>query len=141
MSYENLLIERDGRIAKLILNRPAKLNAITDFMEEEMGQAIKELGDDDDVGVVVLTGAGRAFSAGADVSELPGNESNGRGANPEAIRRNFRKAMDVILGIHKMQKPVIGMINGVAAGAGFDLACACDLRVGTTQVPVPGRIH
>ena len=137
MSYDDILIERDGRIAKLILNRPQKLNAITDHMEEEMGLAIKELGDDDSIGVVVITGAGRAFSAGADVSELPGNESsnssNGRGNNPEEIRRNFRKAMDIVLGVHRMQKPVIGMINGVAAGAGFDLACACDLRVGTPK--------
>ena len=133
MSYENIIVERDGRIGKLILNRPNKLNAITDFMEEEMGMAIKELGDDDSVGVVVLTGAGRAFSAGADVSELPGAQSNGRGESPEQKRRNFRKAMNIVLGVHKMEKPVIGMINGVAAGAGFDLACACDLRVGTPK--------
>ena len=133
MSYENILIERDGRIAKLVLNRPQKLNAITDYMEEEMGRAVKELADDDSVGAVVITGAGRAFSAGADVSELPGAQSNGRGDNPEEIRRNFRKAMDIVLGVHRMQKPVIGMINGVAAGAGFDLACACDLRVGTPK--------
>ena len=133
MSYDDILIERDGRIAKLILNRPQKLNAITDHMEEEMGLAIKELGDDDSVGVVILTGAGRAFSAGADVSELPGNQSDGRGDSPEDKRRNFRKAMNVVLGMHRMEKPVIGMINGVAAGAGFDLACACDLRVGTPK--------
>ena len=133
MSYENIIVERDGRIGKLILNRPNKLNAITDFMEEEMGMAIRELGDDDSVGVVVLTGAGRAFSAGADVSELPGAQSNGRGESPEQKRRNFRKAMNIVLGVHKMEKPVIGMINGVAAGAGFDLACACDLRVGTPK--------
>ena len=133
MSYENIIVERDGRIGKLILNRPNKLNAITDYMEEEMGLAIKELGDDDSVGVVVLTGAGRAFSAGADVSELPGAQSNGRGESPEQKRRNFRKAMNIVLGVHRMEKPVIGMINGVAAGAGFDLACACDLRVGTPK--------
>ena len=133
MSYENIIVERDGRIGKLILNRPNKLNAITDFMEEEMALAIRELGDDDSIGVVVLTGAGRAFSAGADVSELPGAESNGRGDSPEDKRRNFRKAMNIVLGVHRMEKPVIGMINGVAAGAGFDLACACDLRVGTPK--------
>ena len=63
----------------------------------------------------------------------PATQPTAGGSNPEEIRRNFRKAMDIVLGVHRMQKPVIGMINGVAAGAGFDLACACDLRVGTPK--------
>ncbi|MCH7996411.1 MAG: enoyl-CoA hydratase/isomerase family protein [Chloroflexi bacterium] len=132
MQYETILVEREGRIAKLILNRPEKLNAINDRMESELVDAIQALNDDDGVGVVVLTGAGRAFCAGGDISEMPGAGGDGKFANsnPEEIRRNFKNAQAIVLGLQRMQKPVIGMMNGVAAGAGFDLSCACDIRVG-----------
>ncbi|MFQ5873498.1 MAG: enoyl-CoA hydratase/isomerase family protein [Dehalococcoidia bacterium] len=130
MTYETILVERQDRIAKLALNRPDKLNAINNKMEEELSQAIQELDRDDDVGVVVLTGAGRAFCAGGDVSEMPGARGARVSPNVDDIRRGFRGAQSIVLGLQRMQKPVIGMINGVAAGAGFDFSCACDIRIG-----------
>ncbi|MCH8088050.1 MAG: enoyl-CoA hydratase/isomerase family protein, partial [Chloroflexi bacterium] len=108
MQYETILVEREGRIAKLILNRPEKLNAINDRMESELVDAIQALNDDDGVGVVVLTGAGRAFCAGGDISEMPGAGGDGKFANsnPEEIRRNFKNAQAIVLGLQRMQKPV-----------------------------------
>ena len=133
MTYETILVERQDRIAKVVLNRPDKLNAINQRMEEELHQVIQALDGDDGVGVVVLTGAGRAFCSGGDVAEMPG--AGGKHASPtvEDIRRGFKSAQAIVLGLQRMQKPVIGMINGVAAGAGFDLACACDIRTGSPK--------
>lgn len=135
MTYESILVERDGRVAKLILNRPEKLNAINGKMESELCQVIPELDQDDEIGAVVVTGAGRAFCAGGDVSEMPGSGSRKSlgSRNVDNIRRGFRGAQTVVLGLQRMQKPVIGMMNGVAAGAGFDMACACDIRIGTPK--------
>ncbi|MEE9199099.1 MAG: enoyl-CoA hydratase-related protein [Dehalococcoidia bacterium] len=133
MAYETILVERQDRIAKVVLNRPDKLNAINQRMEEELQEAIQTLDMDDGVGAVVLTGAGRAFCAGGDVAEMPGSGSKGSAyasPDPEDIRRAFRHAQAIVLGMQRMQKPIIGMINGVAAGAGFDFACACDIRIG-----------
>ncbi|MFQ5934419.1 MAG: enoyl-CoA hydratase/isomerase family protein [Dehalococcoidia bacterium] len=133
MSFETILVERQGRIAKLVLNRPDKLNAINGKMEQELSEVIPELDQDDDVGVLVLTGAGRAFCAGGDVSQMPGARAARESPNVDDIRRGFRGAQSIVLGLQRMQKPVIGMINGVAAGAGFDLSCACDIRIGSPK--------
>ena len=135
MTYETITVEREGRVARLTLNRPDKLNAINAQMESELSQVIPELDRDDEIGAVVVTGAGRAFCAGGDVSQLPGNVSKQDQGPPNVddIRRGFRGAQSVVLGLQRMQKPVIGMMNGVAAGAGFDMACACDIRIGTPK--------
>lgn len=133
MTYKTILIEHDARIARLTLNRPEKLNAINNLMEDELADAIDTLNSDDRVGVVILTGEGKAFSAGGDIGEMPGSAGEDKPHNAEEIRRSFRKPQAIVLGLHRMQKPVIGMINGVAAGAGFDLACACDIRIGSPK--------
>ncbi len=135
MTYETITVEREDRVVRLTLNRPDKLNAINAQMESELSQVIPELDRDDEIGAVVVTGAGRAFCAGGDVSQLPGNVSKQDQGSPNVddIRRGFRGAQSVVLGLQRMQKPVIGMMNGVAAGAGFDMACACDIRIGTPK--------
>lgn len=135
MSYETILVEKRDRIAKLTLNRPEKLNALNKKMEWEMQDAIRKIDDDDDIGVLILTGEGRAFCAGADVGGLAGGaEKTGyTSLSPDDIRRSFKDAQGVILGLQRLQKPVIGMINGPAVGAGFDVACACDIRVGSPK--------
>lgn len=137
MSYEHLLVKVDGRIATLTLNRPERLNALNVKLEEELGDAIEQVGKDDSVGVVIITGNGRAFCAGADVQGMSGGKEAKTPAatyaapSAEEVRRGFRRAQKVVLGIQKIEKPVIGMINGPAVGAGFDMACACDIRVGS----------
>ncbi len=128
MPDETLLVEVRDRIAVLTLNRPERLNALSPQLTEELGAAIATLAQgQEDVRCVVLTGAGRAFCAGADTSRMAGGQEEQSRGTPEDIRRSFRGAQRVILGLQRLEIPTIAMVNGDAAGAGFDLACACDI--------------
>jgi 2-(1,2-epoxy-1,2-dihydrophenyl)acetyl-CoA isomerase len=128
-----VLVEQRDRIAKVTLNRPDRLNALTPELEEQLARAIRELDRDDETGVIILTGAGRAFCAGADVSGLAGGSRRTQynTGSLDDVRRAFRSAQEIILGLQRAEKPTIAMVNGVASGAGFDIACACDIRVGS----------
>ena len=122
-------------IARITLNRPDRLNALNDQMQLEIAGAVATAESDDGVRVVIITGAGRAFCAGGDLNDL-GGSSDGSSAgwtssNADEVRRSFRSAQRLILGVQRCEKPVIAMVNGVATGAGLDLACACDIRIGT----------
>ncbi len=134
MSYETIVLEKRGNIAVLTLNRPEKLNPISPQMTLELLSALDDADADDETRVLVITGAGRGFCAGADVGGMAGGSQGGtavtRGA--EELRQGLlRSAARVIPKLQKMQKPTIAMVNGVAAGAGVDLALACDLRTGS----------
>ena len=127
----------DTHVSRITLNRPARLNALNDQMQREITGAIARAESDDGVRVVIVTGAGRAFCAGGDLNDL-GGSSDGNGAgwtsgNADEVRRSFRSAQAMILGVQRCEKPVIAMVNGVATGAGLDLACACDIRIGTLR--------
>ena len=129
--------DSDSHIARVTLNRPERLNALNDQMQLEVTDALTQAESDDDVRVVIITGAGRAFCAGGDLNDL-GGSSDGNGAgwtsgNADEVRRSFRSAQGMILGVQRCEKPVIAMVNGVATGAGLDLACACDIRIGTAR--------
>jgi enoyl-CoA hydratase/carnithine racemase len=134
-SYETIVLEKDPaeHIARITLNRPERLNAITRRMERELAEALEEVEEDDEMRVLILTGAGRAFCAGADTAELAGGDEPKAYASrsPEQIRRAFKYPHRFILGLQRMEKPTIAMINGPAVGGGFDLACACDIRIGS----------
>ena len=137
--YEVIRYEADpgSSIARLTLNRPERLNAINDQMQVEIADAVARADADPDMRVLIITGAGRAFCAGGDMDQL-GGSSNGSGSgwtsgNADQVRRSFRLAQDMILGVQRCEKPVIAMVNGVATGAGLDLACACDIRIGTPR--------
>ena len=129
MPFETILLEKKEGIGVLTLNRPERMNAVNEKMGIELVQAIQEVDQDDEVRVLIVTGAGRAFCSGADVGGMSAAERRQRGA--EEIRRGFRNSQGIILGLQRMEKPTIAMINGAAVGAGFDLACACDLRTGS----------
>jgi enoyl-CoA hydratase/carnithine racemase len=134
--YETIILDRDPQehIARITLNRPDRLNAINQQMGAELVEAIESLAQDDEVHVVVLTGAGRAFCSGADTGGMVGGQVQGQHAadrGAEEIRRGFRTSQRMILGLHRMEKPTIAMVNGAAVGAGLDLACACDIRLGS----------
>lgn len=123
MTYENLLIERDGAVAIVTVNRPAKLNALDRLTMSEIQHAMTALGADIGVGAVVLTGAGeKAFVAGADINELAvmspfeGKEHAATG----------QRAFDTI---ETLGKPVIAAVNGFALGGGCELAMSCTLRL------------
>jgi len=126
MSQE-LLFEIDDRIATITLNRPEKLNAFTAEMIDGYYEALLECRDSDAVGVIVLTGAGRAFCAGGDVGRM------GAAGKEEATPLNTKSRLwDHIQRIPKLlielDKPIIAAVNGVAVGAGMDLAQMCDMR-------------
>lgn len=113
-------------VATITLNRPDKLNAFTGTMREDLLNALRACEENDDVRVVVLTGAGRAFCAGGDVEYMASLQASNDIAS---FRKLLDAGRDVILQIARMPKPVIAAINGVAAGAGCNLALACDYRI------------
>jgi 2-(1,2-epoxy-1,2-dihydrophenyl)acetyl-CoA isomerase len=130
MRYEYILLDRRDGVGTLTLNRPEKLNAFAGTMRHEIAEALAELDHDSDVRVIVITGAGRAFCAGADVGYMAElidrRDVDAMAALVEAGRR-------VVTTIRASSKPVIGSINGVAAGGGANLALACDIRIASDQ--------
>jgi enoyl-CoA hydratase len=120
MKYTKLLIETNNGVAKLTINSPKTLNALNSAVLDEIECALYELDRDDDVKVVVLTGAGeKAFVAGADIKEMAG-------MNAYAGQQFALKGQRVMLMIEKMKKPVIAAVNGYALGGGLELALGCD---------------
>ena len=123
-----LLEELKDKVAVLTLNRPDRLNAMSPPMLDALLEALPRLAADPEIGVVVLTGAGRGFCAGGDVKAMAeGRESIGTTLEEKA--QGLRSRMEVSRWLHEMPKPTIAMVRGAAAGAGLSLALACDLRV------------
>ena len=115
-----------GRVATLTLNRPDRLNALSPAIFDGLLEALPRLAADGEVAVVVLTGAGRGFCTGGDVKNMA--EGSSQLGIEEALQR-LRGRMDISRLLHEIPKPTIAMVNGPAAGAGFSLALACDLRI------------
>lgn len=127
MSTDLLETIKDG-VAVLTLNRPDRLNAMSRPMLEALREALPRLAEDPEVGVVVLTGAGRGFCAGGDVKAMAeGHELGGQTLEDKA--QALRSRMEVSRWLHEMPKPTIAMVRGAAAGAGLSLALACDMRI------------
>src|SRR5438876_2039355 len=127
MGYETILVEKKEQITRITLNRPAALNSFDDKMGEEFYRALKEAERDEGTRCLIITGAGRAFSAGEDVSGL--KERYGGDSRPSLGDHLRKKYHPMILRIRNMEKPVIARINGIAAGSGASIALACDIRI------------
>jgi 2-(1,2-epoxy-1,2-dihydrophenyl)acetyl-CoA isomerase len=128
--YEHILVNEDNGILTITLNRPDKLNAFIGHMRRDLAEALESAGSDRTVRVVVITGAGRAFCAGGDVSFMA--ELMERRDSEEFVRI-LGAGRRVITSIRQMTKPVIAVVNGPASGAGCNLAFACDLRIASTN--------
>ena len=123
MSFENLLLERDGAVAVLTINRPQVLNALSTQTLDELRRAVLELKHDAGIRVVIITGAGeKSFVAGADINELAVQR-------PVEGKEHALRGQHVFDLIENMGKPVIAAINGYALGGGCELAMACTLRL------------
>src|ERR671914_2383292 len=126
MSYEHILTTEAEGIVTITLNRPEKLNAFIGHMRRDLAEALEHAGSDRNARVVIVTGAGRAFCSGGDISFMA--ELMER-RDSEEFARILGAGRRVIIAIRSMTKPVIAAVNGPAAGAGFNLALACDLRI------------
>ncbi|MEE9350150.1 MAG: enoyl-CoA hydratase-related protein [Flavobacteriaceae bacterium] len=128
MTYNNILVEKNDAIAKVIINRPQKLNALNKETISELHQAFKTLNQDQQTKVIILTGSGtKAFVAGADISEFSDFDST-KGA---LLAKNGQELLFDF--IENLETPVIAAINGFALGGGLELAMACHFRVASNN--------
>jgi 2-(1,2-epoxy-1,2-dihydrophenyl)acetyl-CoA isomerase len=133
-SVEELKVEVKNRVGILTMNRPEKLNALTSQMGEAAVTALKEMADNPEVGAVVLTGAGRGFCAGGDVSAMrSGDEIAPKGTTLERQIDKLRQRQEWPWLLYTMPKVTIAVVNGPATGAGLGLALCCDLRIASDQ--------
>ncbi len=126
--FETLLISDENRVRTITFNRPDELNAVNAAMAGELVAALKEAAKDAGVRCLVLTGAGRGFCAGQDLKAV--GRRSGEFDFSKTLRETYNR---IVTAIRTMEKPVIASVNGVAAGAGWSLALACDLRVASSQ--------
>lgn len=127
MQFNNLLVQKENNLAILTINRPAALNALNADTLHELGQAIQMLTEDQEVKVIILTGAGeKAFVAGADIAFM-------QQLDPIAARQFALTGQMVFNQIESCPKPVIAAINGYALGGGCELAMACDIRIASEK--------
>jgi 2-(1,2-epoxy-1,2-dihydrophenyl)acetyl-CoA isomerase len=125
MSYQHILFDITGGVARLTLNRPDRLNSFNTAMHAEVREALGRVGGSD-ARVLVITGAGRGFCAGQDLGDravAPGGTAADLG---ESIEKNYKP---LVLALRSLQMPVVAAVNGVAAGAGANIALACDIVI------------
>ena len=127
-AYEHLIYRQEGPVGILTLNRPQCLNAINFSMQAELAAFFQERMTDAETRVLVVTGAGKGFCAGLDMSD-PAITAPADGYSPAKAYRLQRTYSDFILAMRQCPQPLVGAINGAAAGAGFSIALACDIRL------------
>jgi enoyl-CoA hydratase/carnithine racemase len=129
MDYKTLLVETDGEIMKVALNRPQKLNAMNDVMLDELTELCKELRSDTSVRFMIITGAGEAFSAGADLGGALKSAKEVSAPPYEIARLQQLQGQELMQRIEKLEQITIAAVNGVCIGAGLAIALACDFRI------------
>jgi 2-(1,2-epoxy-1,2-dihydrophenyl)acetyl-CoA isomerase len=132
-TFEHVLLSVEDRVGTVTLNRPDKLNAFAGRMRQEITQALQRMAEDPDVRVIVITGAGRAFCAGADIGYMQKLLEH---KDSDAFAKLVDAGRGVVTTIRSTPKPVIASINGAAAGGGANLALACDLRIASDRASI-----
>ena len=136
MNYQTVTITKENNVGILTLNRPDKLNAVDFTMMEEAPAALEELSSDRQIRVLIITGSGRGFCAGADVGATIDKTKKEKSIWDTGIGRSLqgqRSLMTLVLGIRNAPVPVIAAVNGVAAGVGLSIALACDIRIASDK--------
>ncbi len=139
MEYKVVKVERDGNIATITMNRPERLNALNPEITAELHAALDEVGSDGNIRAVILTGEGRGFCSGADVTGMRAGaegDTEAMEASRSTTLQNTlsgRTIVQLAIKIRSIPQPVIAAVNGVAAGAGLGLAVNCDMRVASDQ--------
>ncbi|MBM3521557.1 MAG: 2-(1,2-epoxy-1,2-dihydrophenyl)acetyl-CoA isomerase [Alphaproteobacteria bacterium] len=127
MSYKRLSVATSRGVLRITLDRPRQMNCWDLRMNDELADVLDRAARDAELRVVVVTGRGHAFCAGGDIAEF---KSRGLAKDPDRyISEIVRGSHEIILQVRKLDKPVIAAVNGVAAGSGFNLALACDIRI------------
>ena len=129
MEFETLIVKKEGYITTITLNRPDKLNAVDDTMLRELPEALSEVSKDVEARVLIITGAGKAFAAGGSADHI----ERMRSLTAYEIRNEVCIGQKTIRGIRALNIPTIAMVNGIALGIAFDMALACDIRIGSEK--------
>jgi 2-(1,2-epoxy-1,2-dihydrophenyl)acetyl-CoA isomerase len=129
MSFAEILHDKDAHVATITLNRPAKLNAYSEVMVHEILKALADSRDDDSIRAVILTGAGRGFCSGGDVSRDFQYPARYRGHKLESMLEMRENMHELVKFLQRFDKPVIAAVNGAAVAGGLTLALACDFRI------------
>jgi len=132
VAYNTILLDKADHIARLTLNRPERLNALNEEMFAELNHALEDVASDTEMRVFIITGAGRAFCASADIKDESrgGDQLLGHKDPYETFRFIREMPQGVTSKLHNLEIPTIAMVNGLAIGDGFDWVLACDIRVG-----------
>jgi 2-(1,2-epoxy-1,2-dihydrophenyl)acetyl-CoA isomerase len=135
MKYKTIIVEKKEGIAFLTLNRPETLNAWNATMAEEVVNALNEINNDESMRILIITGAGRGFSSGADIRRRSSAAAPSETSETLYTRlaRGKPTVVDIGLRLQRLDKPVIGAINGMVVGAGLSIALACDLRIASEK--------
>ncbi len=136
MAYEHILYETRGPVALITLNRPERLNAWTQTMEDEVIDAVNAAAEDPAVGCVVVTGAGRGFCAGADIG---GWDQRIKSSGPPPSKMLVERGSPEVPAAITRGKPIIAAVNGVAVGVGLTMTLACDIRLASTEARFSAR--